>query len=68
MITVFLDNRHMKVARLSAIHTVRLIPQEIFLVLWSVMDWVDPSVDTVVQGKKSEVLISIKEYRSEIKL
>jgi len=61
MITVFLDNRHMKVARLSAIHTVRLNPQEIFLVLRSVIDWIDPNVDTVVQSKKSEVLISIKE-------
>jgi hypothetical protein len=38
----FEGNRHMKVARLSAIHIGNLYPQEIFLVLISVRDSVDP--------------------------
>jgi hypothetical protein len=40
--TRFRDNRHMKVPRLSALHTGRLSSQKIFLILVSVGGWVDP--------------------------
>ena len=40
----FLDNRQMKVVRLSALRTGRLYLQEGFLALISITDWVDPSL------------------------
>jgi hypothetical protein len=46
----FQDNRYMKVVRLIALHTGRLYPQEIFLVLISARDWVDCRVIVGLEG------------------
>jgi hypothetical protein len=52
----FLDNRHVKVVRLSALRTGRLYPQEQFLVPISVRGWIDPPGVTM----RPEGLIHLK--------
>jgi hypothetical protein len=46
----FLENRHIKVVRLSALRIGRLYPQERFLILISVRDWVDAGATVRPEG------------------
>ena len=46
----FQDNRHRKMVRLFALGTGRLYPKEVFLVLISVIGWVDPRTTVLPEG------------------
>jgi hypothetical protein len=46
----FQDNRHMRMAKFSALRPGHLYSQETFLVLFSVRVWVDPTAEGQPEG------------------